>query len=345
MRNSTKKSADLNSRTKRATASWTAAVLCRCWSARHRSKGAADCRSPRPSEVLHVSALLTVLFVATTALADGSSGRIDRHALVTRHDVVLHQFDPENPLSVGNGEFAFTADATGLQTFPDAFTNTIPLGTLSQWSWHTIPNTNGWSFEKIPFTEFDVNGRKVGYADVPGNKRTPEINWLRSNPHRLHLGQIGFVLKKADGSTAQTNDLSDMEQKLDLWDGVLTSHYKLDGDPVEVETVCHPTRNMIAVRVKSALLKTGRLGIQIHFPYGTGSTLTADWSKPDAHETKLMMKGKTAAVFARKLDDDHYFARARWSRGGYLTAVDKHRFALTNGVPPARFPFLPPAGS
>src|ERR1051325_9392212 len=129
MRNSTKKSADLNSRTKRATASWTAAVLCRFRTVAGGPKAAEDCRSPRPSEVLHVSALLTVLFVATTALADGSSGRIDRHALVTRHDVVLHQFDPENPLSAGSGEFAFTADATGLQPFPDAFTNTIPLGT------------------------------------------------------------------------------------------------------------------------------------------------------------------------------------------------------------------------
>ena len=46
---------------------------------------------------------------------------IDRHALVTRHDVVLTNFDTANPLSVGNGGFAFTVDATGLQTFLDAF--------------------------------------------------------------------------------------------------------------------------------------------------------------------------------------------------------------------------------
>ena len=57
---------------------------------------------------------------------------IDRHALVARHQPVLRQFDPENPLSVGNGEFAFTADVTGLQTFPEAFTNTIPLREAAQ---------------------------------------------------------------------------------------------------------------------------------------------------------------------------------------------------------------------
>src|ERR1041385_8605625 len=65
--------------------------------------------------------------------AEAATPAIDRHALVTRHDPVLHQFDAANPLSVGNGQFAFTVDATGLQTFADAFTNTTPLGTLSQW--------------------------------------------------------------------------------------------------------------------------------------------------------------------------------------------------------------------
>jgi hypothetical protein len=50
------------------------------------------------------------------------TARIDRHALVARHNPELRAFDPWNPLSVGNGDFAFTADATGLQTFPDSFT-------------------------------------------------------------------------------------------------------------------------------------------------------------------------------------------------------------------------------
>src|SRR5690348_13942353 len=150
-------------------------------------------------------------FVILTSLA----APIDRHALVTRHNVVLHQFDANNPLTVGNGEFAFTVDATGLQTFPDAFEHTIPLGTLSDWGWHTAPNPNHWSIDTFQFklyTNFD--GRPVPYADVPHNQQTPEIKWLRSNPHRLDLGQIGFILKKSDGTFAQTNDLTDITQTL-----------------------------------------------------------------------------------------------------------------------------------
>ena len=263
------------------------------------------------------------------APASPDSPLIDRHALVTRHNVVLRQFDVENPLSVGNGEFAFTADATGLQTFPDAFTNTIPLGTLSQWGWHTIPNTNGWSIEKFQFKEFDVFGRKVGYANVPDNRQTPEIKWLRENPHRLHLGQIGFVLKKSDGSSAQTNDLTDIEQMLDLWNGVLVSHFKFEGQPVDVQTICHPTRDLLAVRVVSPLLKQGRIAIQLHFPYGTGDIKTADWSRPDAHETVFEQDKINVGQFTRKLDHDSYCVAAKWTAGAMLKEVAKHKFVLT----------------
>jgi hypothetical protein len=66
-------------------------------------------------------------------------GRIDRKALVTRHNVTLTKPDPLTPLSVGNGEFAFTADITGLQSFPQYHDKGMPLGTLSQWGWHTSP--------------------------------------------------------------------------------------------------------------------------------------------------------------------------------------------------------------
>jgi hypothetical protein len=254
---------------------------------------------------------------------------IDRHALVTRHNPVLRQFDIESPLSVGNGEFAFTADMTGLQTFAEAFDSTIPLGTLSQWGWHTFPNPNRWTIEKFQFKEFDVFGRKVGYADVPHNQHTAEIDWLRVNPHRLHLGQIGFVLTKADGTAAQTNDLTDIEQTLDMWNGVLLSRFKLEGQPVEVQTICHPTLDLLAVHVTSPLLKQGRIGIQIHFPYGTGAAATADWTKPDAHETTLAQDKANVAEFQRKLDNDSYVVTAKWTAGGTIVEVAKHKFVLT----------------
>ena len=241
---------------------------------------------------------------------------------------MLRQFDPENPLSVGNGEFAFTADVTGLQTFPEAFTNTIPLGTLSQWGWHSFPNPAGWSLERFSFTQFDSHGHKVGYPDVPRNQRTPEINWLRGNPHRLHLGRIGLVLTKEDGSAARSGDLVAIEQTLDLWEGMLRSRFELEGQGVEVHTVCHPELDLLAVRVVSPLLHQGRLGIQLHFPYGTGATVTGDWNKPEAHTTDLSRPRPCTAVFTRHLDNDRYYAAASWSPNAVLTEAAKHEYLL-----------------
>jgi hypothetical protein len=284
---------------------------------------------PHLSAFILVSLLAAPLLAQVPASAQAEPGqRIDRHALVARHQPVLRQFDPENPLSVGNGEFAFTADVTGLQTFPEAFTNTIPLGTLSQWGWHSFPNPAGWSLERFAFKEFDSHGRQVGYADVPQNQRTPEISWLRGNPHRLHLGRIGLALTKADGSAARPGDLAAIEQRLDLWEGVLRSRFEFEGQRVEVQTVCHPELDSLAVRVVSPLLKQGRLGIQLQFPYGTGATTTADWSKPEAHTTELARLGTNTAVFTRRLDNNRYYAAAAWSSNAALTELARHQYRV-----------------
>ena len=79
----------------------------------------------------------------------GQTGRIDRHAVVARHDVRLTRPDARLPLSVGNGDFAVTVDASGLQTFTalhDPRTaeaegrQAVNTATLSMWGWHEMPN-------------------------------------------------------------------------------------------------------------------------------------------------------------------------------------------------------------
>ena len=273
-----------------------------------------------------VGALAISLVVPLGAFATGEP--IDRRALVARHDPSIRKLDPESPLSVGNGEFAFTADVTGLQTFPEAYEDTIPLGTESQWGWHTAPNPDGWSIERFRFEAFPSHGRNVGYADIPNDQRTPEIEWLRANPHRLHLGQVGFRLRKADGTPARASDLSAVEQTLDLWNGVLKSRFVLEGQAAEVETVCHPRLDLVAVRVASPLVRLGRLAVVVRFPYGTGRPTAVDWSRPDAHSTAVTESGPGQARFTRTLDQDRYGVAARWAPAGDLFRAAKHEFVL-----------------
>lgn len=140
----------------------------------------------------------------------GTNRRIDRFALVTRHNIELRAADPLTPLSVGNGEFAFTADITGLQTFPEFHAKGMPLGTQSPWGWHSLPNSEGYELSDV-LDAYIVSGRKVRYASNGrfSDGYSPAGTWLRSNPHRLHLGQIGLGLLGSDGSEGRIEDLHD----------------------------------------------------------------------------------------------------------------------------------------
>src|SRR5258708_29624167 len=88
---------------------------------------------------------------------------IDREALINRHNPVIRKLDPSSPLSLGNGEFAFTADITGLQTFPREYESALPLCTMSQWGWHSKPMPAGLDPKSFRLTQYDTHGQPVVY--------------------------------------------------------------------------------------------------------------------------------------------------------------------------------------
>jgi len=252
---------------------------------------------------------------------------IDRRALVTRHNVTLNKPDPLTPLSVGNGEFAFTADITGLQTFPDYHNKGMPLGTLAQWGWHTLPNPEGYKLDDV-MEFFDVDGRKVPYASDKAGGYSPAGTWLRANPHRLHLGQIGLRLTKSDGSAVSIDDLDNISQTLDLWTGLLSSSFEIEGQPVKVLTVCHPERDLLSVRIESPLLQQGRLMVSLAFPYGSASWRgAADWEHPKLHTTALELADHQA-ILTRTLDADRYYVYLGWSQEADLRTKSQHEFEI-----------------
>ena len=269
------------------------------------------------------------------ALASAAAPRsIDREALVRRHNPLIRKPDPMTPLSVGNGEFAFTADITGLQTFPDFYENAMQLGTESQWGWHSFLNPDGYRLEHT-LVCYDSHGRKVCYPEQAGNRASDRAKkaseWLRVNPHRIDLGRIGLLLRTRDGGEARISEIKEPDQTLDLWRGVLESRFLFDGQPVRVLTVCHPERDLIAMRVDSPLVSQQRLGIRVAFPYpAAGWSKAAEWNQPDRHHTrsKIAIHG---AVFERKLDETTYYAAARWSPGAAMKPAGPHRYECFAG--------------
>jgi hypothetical protein len=258
-----------------------------------------------------------------------SMPRIDRRALVSRHNITLSTTDPLTPLSVGNGEFAFTVDITGLQTYPEYHRQGMALGTQSQWGWHTMPNPNGYKLADI-LDDYVVAGRKVPYASDKDYSRTysPAATWLRANPHRLGLGQIGLRITKADGSLVGIDELTDTLQTLDLWTGLLRSRFETEGRPVKVQTVCHPERDVLAVRIESPLLQEGRLLVSLAFPYGKADWGDAtDWNHPQSHTTRHRI-ARGQADFVRILDDDRYYVGVGWSLGGNIRIESEHKYDI-----------------
>jgi hypothetical protein len=226
---------------------------------------------------------------------------IDRKSLVARHDVVLSRPDPLTPLQVGNGELAMAVDITGLQTFPEFHRPAMQLGTQAQWGWHSEPNPAGYTLEQA-----ETRHEGVPYPD---QSTTPAGLWLRANPHRLYLGLLGFA-------GLELAALSEHQQRLQLWEGRITSQFRHAGKLVAVETLCHPTQDMIAVQLSS-----GAPPLRLHFP-GPAT----DWqglTESEQHSTTATLQA-TRADFTRP----GYHVTLAFSKGAVLTPTGPHTFLL-----------------
>jgi hypothetical protein len=281
---------------------------------------------------LKLASATGVLLAARNARPAERSTSIDRPALVRRHNPLVTRIDPFSALSIGNGEFAFTADVTGLQTFLSPYAKDFPLCTVSHWGWHTAPLPAGLRSEDIQYTNYDAHGRPVPYlTNAKGQERL--FNWLRENPHRLHLGRIGFDLKKSDGSPAAPEDIKGIEQALDQWTGLLTSRFEFEGKPVLVQTCVHPDLDLLSAHVESPLLANGQMQVLIAFPYGSPAVNMADWKCAERHETKLSQPAANRAEFHRQLDADEYRVVLTWSEGANLAETGKHEYRLRSTSP------------
>jgi hypothetical protein len=257
---------------------------------------------------------------------------IDRHALVTRHNIEVHALDPNGAMAVGNGSFAFNFDVTGLQSFPEYYAKTMPIGILSDWGWHSFPNPNNYTLDKFKMTAVPKHDRQMVYPSASTSTPPPDAAYLRENEHRFGLGRIGLEMTHADGSKVLITDLKNIDERLDIWAGILTSSFEVDGQPVHVETVAHPVREEVAVRIESPLIASGRIKVRIAFPYASHSFGPdyQDWDHPEAHTTKLTRRGPTMADFDRLLDGYEYGVFTRRSAGASLAETAPHQFLLSS---------------
>ncbi|MEI9919894.1 MAG: hypothetical protein WDO14_14005 [Bacteroidota bacterium] len=278
-----------------------------------------------------MSRCLLLISIILLSCKEKSPQAIDRLSLVTRHNVVITKPDTLGSLSVGNGEFAFTVDVSGLQTFPDVYENGISLGTQAQWAWHAFPNTNKFKLSDVAKTFASCDDTKAPYAVQASEGRAGDAtNYLRSNPHRLHLAQVGLIITKANGQTATINDLTNIDQQLDLWRGKIESKYEIDGKPVKVTLLSLQDDDGIVAKIESPLLKSGNIKPVIRFPYAKDCHTCPgyDWNSPDKHTTTVDSTDTNFAIVSRVVDSTRYFTNITWSNGK-LKQSTKHEIQLT----------------
>ncbi|SHL83587.1 hypothetical protein SAMN02746009_03456, partial [Hymenobacter psychrotolerans DSM 18569] len=284
---------------------------------------------------------LGLLLAGSLPVAAQTSAPINRQAVVERHKVVNTTTDMLSSVSVGNGAFAYTVDVTGLQTFPTYYEKGVPLGMQSEWGWHSFPNTKGYTFEQS-LRDYDLNGRKISYSvqrKEPANKEA--VDFLRANPHRLQLGNLGFVLLKKNGQPATIQDLRDVRQELNPWTGEIKSHFSLEGTAVDVVTVEHQQQDVVAARVESELLKSGRVKVALRFPWPTAgwADMGTDYSHAEAHKSGIVQKKKVGALIMHQLDTTKYYLTQVAEKVGAkksLFRTGKTRFEVFD-------PFKPPS--
>lgn len=247
--------------------------------------------------------------VTHAAAAGRQPSPIDREALVSRHAVTLTRIDPHAPVMLGNGGMGFTADITGLQTFPERYSPIAPLLTMAQWAWHSFPDKAGYE-EKDGLVQVPVPARGTqpyawmrSWADADKN---PALNWLRANPHRISLGRIAL---RIDGKAPDFAAISGTRQQLDMWTGTLTSRFIYAGRPVTVKTRVLPDRDAVAVDVDSPLIAQGRLSLAVRYP-GVDARINPDpasWNRA-AGRTRILDQDKASLRLERTIDDTRYWS-------------------------------------
>lgn len=239
-------------------------------------------------------------------LAADSKEPIDRHALVTRHNIEWNDLHGQIPL--GNGEFCFNVDATGLQTFGGS--------TMSHWGWHSNPLPPGCTPADLPPTGTVETGRIKGPMRKAAERGELD-GWMFRNPHPMNLGRLRLV--RAGGESLEPADLGKLTRQYDLWTGRHTSRFEVDGQVVVVETCVHPELDLIAVKADSPLLREGKLIVMLDFPYpneSSGPHWAGDWNRQAAHASEMVLRsGGKRADIRRAADTSTYHASVAWAVG------------------------------
>lgn len=290
---------------------------------------------------VHYIAILNLFLTIFAGL--GCSAKIDRKSLVGRHNVVVEK-TCKNPAQVGNGEFAYNFDITGMQTF-------VPFNTMSHWGWYCAPmpacmkspdDFKGFPFKSkgktamLQAMRIQPSLQPLWRRDFPDFQLSPEqkqiAQWMAANPSALNLGRIGLDMRSKGGKPASEADLTNAKQVLDLYTGSAKSSFDFDGKNFAITTFCRQSDDTAVFEISSPELADGKTKIFFEFPAPDGKAYAfyiGDYKKTEANASNLTLS-KNRAVIERDLGTSKYFVLIEWvGDAEFSRSADKpNRFEL-----------------
>lgn len=266
-------------------------------------------------------------FILLLCAAESVIAKIDRKALVERFSPQRTASGSSTPLQVGNGDFAFGGDITGLQTF-------LPFNTLTSWCWHnsSLPTTPNQT-QPSDFTGLDwfTHGRLVNY-EQPNPAEADISTWMIQNPHRVNVGRVGLWF---GGNKVDESDLEDKRQILHLYNGSIESSFSWQGANVHMTVGAHPDSSTIAVKIQSSLTRDGAIGVFLDYPYASGNKkfeapFVGVWNATANHTTSVVEQSSQRAQIEHILDATAYYTTIVWEQDASLSREDStaHRYIL-----------------
>ncbi len=235
---------------------------------------------------------LAVIFFSAAVLS--AAERLDRRAVVSRHNIISDSLTMTVPLA--NGEFCFNADGTGLQTFAGSI--------FDHRAWFALPLPAGRTIGDVPETGTFQTGRNRG-PDVFPEGSGDLFEWMTDSLHRMNLGRIRFV--SADGKAIEPGEAESAVRTLDLWSGLHRTEWNFHGMPVAVETAVDD-RAGVAFRVYSEALTSGDLRVMVDFPYPT--SFEENWAgRFDAdslHQTEMAAQTGSSVKLVRRFGENAF---------------------------------------
>lgn len=162
---------------------------------------------------------------------------------ISQFDIINDFIDLENPLSLGNGNFAFTCDITGLQTFYKEYSQ-IPLCTMSNYHWAKRPHCGSYPFQSY---------RKASDKTIVRymtDTTAKDYALFRDDVFKFDIFKIGFYYL---GKPLDIHKVTNVYQHLYLYDGKIESTFYYQGECVTVKTTIPQLHNNLHINIHTKL--------------------------------------------------------------------------------------------